>query len=113
MGRAGGLGLLALCLLVFFLLLPPLVEGPSAPGETPLPGPPGNTVLRGADLFPCREGEQPRGPEPRARLVPRGACACPGLTPPALRTDPNGHPLGGKTYVRAVYRAFPPEDAAG
>ncbi len=36
-----------------------------------------------------------------------------GLEPVKVRTDANGHPLGGMVYIRAVYSAFRLEERSG
>lgn len=102
---AGGAALAALAL--FLLCLPALMEAPEAEAPlTPSPAAARLAVLAAAPAPQGEEGGTPRsvpGPRPQALMAE---------PPPrvfAPLRDSNGHPLLRRAYVKAVYRAFPPE----
>ena len=106
------LALWALGVLAFFLLVPALVD-------KPVQGPPSSEEKPAAAAFFSALGvpEQQGGSQASAIRMDRPerpvlSCSQPAALP-NVTADANGHPIGAKTYIEAVYQAFRLEDKSG
>ncbi len=112
MQKQGRLLLLMLCALAFFLPVPSLVEGPQ---DTEPPA--GERSLAASFFSAVRYVERQAGDQSVPPRIdrPEGLASTGGETVagPDVKADANGHPLGGGTYIRAVYQAFRLEEKSG
>jgi len=110
--KKGRLLLFALFALAFFLLVPALVD---RPGETSAPSmerPLAAAFFSASRLIERQPGDQNaplRNDHPEGLAITDYQT----LARPGVNTDANGHPLGGSTYIKAVYQAFRLEDKSG
>jgi hypothetical protein len=104
--------LYALLAIAFFLLVPALIEGPQD-AAVPSAGHHLTLVLfntsRALEHQAGDQGSPNRADRPES--IATADCRMPAR--PDVKADANGHPLGGNTYIRAVYQAFRLEDKSG
>lgn len=101
----------ALCTLVFLLLGATLIEGPPAQADAMDPRP--LVVFAGPIAGADQKSGDSQSPmrvdvEQKVSVTPRQM-----VIEPQVRSDANGHPLSGSTYILAVYQAFWLGDRSG